>query len=151
MTINVSDKTIETLLMALDTALYFEQEYPESGEKELVEGQQRKIADMKEAQEALTELRRVPTTTIKQSMNPIELILDINYPHVRKELGEYQFRRYVNVLATRAVEFYIDHELDVQIVAEDLYEGGGKYPNLDYSEEQTVKWVESLQKLAGQL
>jgi hypothetical protein len=83
-----------------------------------------------------------------QSINPIELILDINYPHIRKELGEYQFHRYVNVLATRAVEFYIDHELDAEVVAEDLREEDGMYPNLDFSEEQTVKWVESLQKLA---
>jgi hypothetical protein len=84
-------------------------------------------------------------------MNPIELTLDINYPHIRKELGEYQFRRYVNVLATRAVRFYIEHGLDAEVVAEDLYkEEDGKYPNLDHSEEQTVRWVESLQGLAGQ-
>jgi hypothetical protein len=85
-----------------------------------------------------------------RSMNPIELTLDINYPHVRKELGEYQFHRYGNVLATRAVKFYIENELDSEVVAEDLYGEDGEYPNLDYSEEQTVKWVESLQKLAGQ-
>jgi hypothetical protein len=88
---------------------------------------------------------------MNRSMNPIELILDIKYPHIRKELGQYQFHRYVNVLATRAVEFYIDHEVDAEVVAEDLYkEEDGKYPNLDFSEEQTVRWVESLQKLAGQ-
>jgi hypothetical protein len=56
----------------------------------------------------------------------------------------------VRVLATRAVKFYIDHELDSAVVAEDLHEEDGSYPNLDYSEEQTVKWVEGLQKLAGQ-
>jgi hypothetical protein len=57
-TINLSDKMIETLLMALDTALYFEREYPEFGEAEL-EVQRQKIADMEEAQRMLTELQTV--------------------------------------------------------------------------------------------
>jgi hypothetical protein len=81
---------------------------------------------------------------MERPINPIELTLDINYPQLRKELGEFQFRRYVSVLATRAVKFYLDYEFDAEVMAEDLYEEGGKYPNLDYSEQQTVKWVEGL-------
>jgi hypothetical protein len=56
--INLSEKMLETLLMALGTALYFEREYPEPGEAELA-AQQQKITEMKEAHAMLTELQTV--------------------------------------------------------------------------------------------
>jgi hypothetical protein len=95
----------------------------------------------------------------------MEIALQKNYPGIPSSIR----KRYSELLVARAVKFYIESDLDVGVVEEDLYHGedfdctcsqedahndkhqalcqyagGRNYVNLDYSEQEMNEWQKDL-------